>query len=110
MSVLAYSELLKRITEIDENMLEQPFKILNATNTTPTRLKVIKALAIYEPISLGKLLQKVGLPRGGGSYITIRKYFLNLEHKGLLETVKENNKTRWKFSSQGEILKRYIRT
>jgi len=108
MSVLAYSELLKRITGIEERKLEEPFKILNKNNTTPTRLKAIKGLALHGPISLGKLLQTIGLPRGGGSYLTIRRYFLSLEKEGLLKKEMINKKTIWGFSEEGEILKKFI--
>lgn len=108
MSVLAYSELLKRITGIEEAQLEGPFKILNKSNTTPVRLKALKALARHEPTSLGKLLQTISLHRGGGTYLTIRKYFILLEKKGLLENKKENGRTVWKFTDKGEILRRYI--
>jgi len=108
MSVLAYSELLKRITGINEKDLEEPFKILSENNTTKNRLKIIKGLALHEPISMGNLLHKLGFPRGGGSYLTARKYFLMLEADGLLEKQKEKNKTIWKFSKKGEDLKKYI--
>jgi len=108
MSALAYSELLKRITGINEKDLEEPFKILSKNNTTESRLKIIKGLALYEPISIGNLLHKIGLPRGGGSYLTARKYFLMLAKDGLLEKEKSKNKTIWKFSKKGEYLKRYI--
>jgi len=74
MSVLAYSELLKRITGIKDQDLEEPFRILSQNNTTESRLRIIKGLALHEPISIGKLLHTIGLPRGGGSYLTTRKY------------------------------------
>lgn len=114
MSVLAYSELLRRIAGFDDSHLETPFKILSKNNTTPMRLRVIRALAIHEPISIGKLLQTVNLPRGGGSYLTIRKYFLSLEKEGLLERRrmgrKNTNKTKtlWIFSKKNEEFKKYI--
>ena len=108
MSVLAYSELLKRISGIDQEKLDQPFKILNSSNTTQNRLKAIKALAKHEPITLGKLLQAIGLPKGGGSYLTIRDYFYTLEDKGLLMSVEKKGKKFWKFTEKGDHLKRYI--
>ena len=108
MSALAYSELLKRITGINEKDLEEPFKILSQNNTTKSRLKIIKGLALQEPISIGNLLHKIGLPRGGGSYLTARKYFSMLEKSGLLEKEEVKSKTVWKFSKKGEYLKRYI--
>ena len=110
MSVLAYSELLKRITGIEEYELEIPFKILNKNNTTQNRLKAIKSLALQEPVSLGKLLSSIDMPRGGGSYITIRKYFQALEKDGLLQTKLDKGKTIWQFSKKGELLKKYILT
>ena len=108
MSILAYSELLKRITGINEQELEEPFKILSKNNTTKTRLKIIRGLATHEPISIGNLLHKINLPRGGGSYITARKYFMMLERDGLLEKEKRKSRTVWKFSQKGTYLKRYI--
>src|SRR3989344_9107264 len=108
MSVLAYSELLKKITGINEKDLEEPFKILSENNTTKSRLKIIKGLALYEPISIGNLLHKMGFPRGGGSYLTTKKYFSMLEKDGLLSKQKIKNKIVWMFSKKGEYLKRYI--
>ncbi|MBI4451126.1 hypothetical protein HY642_04065 [Candidatus Woesearchaeota archaeon] len=108
MSVLAYSELLKRIAGINESQLEAPFKILSQNNTTKTRLAVIKGLANHEPISIGKLLQAVHLPRGGGSYMTIQKYFVSLQKAGLLDCRKIKNRTLWSFTKEGGELKRYI--
>ena len=108
MSVLAYSELLKRIAGIEEKDLEAPFRILSKNNTTSMRLEVIKGLARYEPMSTGMLLQKLGFPRGGGSYITIQNFFSSLEKEELLERRKIKSKTLWAFSNKGELLKRYI--
>ena len=111
MSVLAYSELLKRIAGVNEQKLEEPFKILHNSNTTATRLKVIKTLAKYEPITLGKLLKIAGFPTGGGSYMTIRAYFYELEKKGLLKSSRRGKamkKTYWEFTEKGEEMKKYI--
>lgn len=108
MSVLAYSELLKRITGIHDEELEEPFKILGRHNTTETRLAAIKTLARNEPISLGMLLHSAKLPRGGGSYLNIRKFFLELEKEGLLSRNEHGNKTEWAFSEKGALLKRFI--
>ncbi len=108
MSALAYSELLKRITGVRDEELEEPFKILARHNTTETRLAVIKALAREGPISLGMLLHSVDLPRGGGSYLTVRKYFTALERDGLLVRRTRMNKTEWSFSEKGTMLKRFI--
>ncbi|MBI2102372.1 hypothetical protein HYT55_00910 [Candidatus Woesearchaeota archaeon] len=110
MSVLAYSELLKRITGIDDHQLEEPFKILSQNNTTQSRCKIIKGLALYEPISIGNLLRKSELPRGGGSYLTVRKYFLSLEKAGLLEKYLLHNRAVWRFSKNGEHLRKYLLT
>jgi hypothetical protein len=108
MSVLAYSELLKRITGINEKELEEPFKILSQSHTTKNRFKTIKYLSLYEPISIGKLLHKIGLPRGGGSYLTIKKFFLSLEKKGLLQKEKDGMGYVWKFTERGDHLKKYL--
>lgn len=108
MSVLAYSELLQRITGIDDHQLEEPFKILSQNNTTTSRFKIIKGLAVHQPISIGNLLQKLHFPRGGGSYLTTRKYFTSLEKDGLLEKDKIKNKTMWRFSGKGEHFLKFI--
>ena len=108
MSVLAYSELLKRIIGIHDEELEEPFKILGRHNTTKTRLTAIKTLARDGPVSLGMLLHSANLPRGGGSYLNIRKFFLELEKEGLLAKNECGNKTEWAFSEKGESLKRFI--
>lgn len=108
MSILAYSELLKRITGISEDELEKPFIILNRNNTTKYRLEMLKSLAMHEPISIGKLLKSNKLPRGGGSYITIQRYFLDLEKEGLLQKNIENKKTTWSFSDKYKELKKFI--
>lgn len=108
MSVLAYSELLKRITGINERELETPFQLLNRNHTTKKRLEVLKGLAKHEPISVGKLLHSIGFPRGGGSFITMRNYFLALEKDGILERKKIKTKDIWQFSTKAEVLKRFI--
>lgn len=108
MSVLAYSELLRRIAGIDEKELETPFRILNRNNTTQNRLRVLKALADHEPISIGALLQKLHQPRGGGSYITIKRYFRDLEKEGLLKSEKKKNIEVWSFGGSHQLLKRFI--
>ncbi|MFT4304690.1 MAG: hypothetical protein ACMXX8_01230 [Candidatus Woesearchaeota archaeon] len=108
MTILAYSELLKRITGIDEKRLEMPFVVLNRNNTTKNRLSILKALAEREPITIGFLLQKSNQARGGGSYLTIRKYFESLEKEGLLKRSKIKSKTLWSFSEEYHELKKYI--
>jgi len=108
MSILAHSELLKRNCGIDEKKLEIPILILNRNNTTKNRLKILKSLAHYEPITIGLLLQKSHQARGGGSYLTIRKYFESLEKEGLLKRIKIKTKTLWSFSEEYSHLKKYI--
>jgi len=106
--ILAYSELLKRITGIKEQQLEEPFRILSRNNTTKMRMRVIKGLAQHEPTTIGKLLQELHFSRGGGSYLTIQKYFLDLKKEGLLEAEKRKTTTLWKFSEKGSELKKYM--
>lgn len=108
MSILAYSELMKRIAGIDEHNLETPFIILNRNNTTPNRLKVLKALAAKDESSLGKLLKHCKMNRGGGSYLTIKNYFRSLEDEGLLQRKKELNREIWSFSKKYEDIKKFI--
>jgi hypothetical protein len=108
MTALGYSELLKRITGIDQKKLEAPFIILNRNNTTKVRLDVIKQLARLGPLTIGLLLQKSNQPRGGGSYLTIRKYFEALEREGLLKKEKIKTKTLWSFSDDHRDFKDFI--
>ncbi|MBR9691241.1 hypothetical protein GOV06_00475 [Candidatus Woesearchaeota archaeon] len=108
MSVLAYSELLKRIVGIDEKKLEKPFIILSKHNTTKNRLNILKELAQNEKITVGKLLRNLHQNIGGGSYLTIKKYFLELEKEGLLKKEKIKNKEIWSFSEEYKDLKEFI--
>ena len=108
MSVLAYSELLRRITGIDQETLELPFVILNKNNTTRKRLLIIKELAKKEKATIGQLLESVGLPRGGGSYLTIQDYFLSLEKEGLLQRTNVGKKVVWSFSEKHAPFKRFV--
>jgi len=108
MSVLAYSELLKRIVGVKTEDLETPFIILNKNNTTKNRLKVIKELSKKGKSTIGNLLKSVGLPRGGGSYLTIRNYFLDLEKQDLIRREKKRNKTFWMFTEKNEPLRKFI--
>ena len=108
MSVLAYSELLRRIAGIEQDDLERPFKILSRNNATRKRIEILKILASAEPISIGMLLQKSGLPRGGGSYMTIKRFFLALEKEGLLEHNIVRKRALWQYSASAELFKRYI--
>lgn len=108
MSVLAYSELMKRIVGVDETKLETPFKILNNNNTTKTRLKILKELAKQDKATIGKLLKNSGHNRTGGSYITIKNYFLDLEKDGLLKKEKRGTIEEWSFSEKYEDIKVFI--
>lgn len=108
MSVLAYSELMRRIVGVEESELERPFKILSDHNTTSLRLAAIKELSRHESISIGKLLQTLKQPRGGGSYLTVRKYFMELEKTGLLVRTRVGNRTEWGISKKNEDFKRYV--
>lgn len=54
------------------------------------------------------LLHLAGCPRGGGSYLDIRKYFIELERDGLLNRRMRAGKTEWEFSQKGALLKRFI--
>jgi len=108
MSVLAYSEIMKKITGIDEKRLEKPFLILSRHKITKNRLKVLKELANHEKITIGKILKNLKQSRGGGSYLTIRDFFLELEKEGLLKREKINNKCYWSFSDKNIQLKEFI--
>lgn len=108
MSVLAYSELLKRILKIDERTLEKPFSILSKHNTTPKRLQILKELANQKSITIGKLLQELHRNKGGGSYLTIKRYFEGLEKSGLLTRNKTHQKEEWSFSEEYSGLKEFI--
>jgi|GEM_PF-5402338 len=106
--ILGYSELLKRITGIDQKRLEMPMVILNRNNTTKNRMNILRDLVKYEPITVGLLLQKAKQPRGGGSYITIRKYFKCLEKEGLLKSKKMGAKTLWSISDEYSDIKKFF--
>lgn len=108
MSVLAYSELMRRITGIDERKLEKPFIILSKYNTTKNRMNILKELAKHEKIGIGKLLKNVHQNIGGGSYLTIQKYFMELEKEGILKKEIVDGKTLWSFSEQNKELKEYV--
>ena len=108
MSVLAYSELLKRIVGIDEKILEKPYQIISKHNTTKNRLAVLKELARTEKNTIGRLLKNLKLNRSGGSYLTIKKYFLELEKEGLLKKEKVNKTEVWSFSEKYNDLKVFI--
>lgn len=109
MSVLAYSKLLEKITGIDEKDLEKPFIILSRLKTTPNRLKLLKNLANLEKSSIGGLLKNSNMNRSGGSYLTLKKYFLELEKEGILIRNKVGFKEEWSFSKENLILKDFIR-
>lgn len=108
MSVLAYSELLKRMTGIDEKSLEKPYLILSKHETTQKRLAILKELAKHERITIGRLLKGLHRNRGGGSYLTIKKYFLELEKEGLLKHENIGEKEIWSFSKNHEDFKNFI--
>jgi len=108
MSILAYSEILKKVTGIDEKELEKPFIILSRHNSTPKRFKILRVLANNEKSTISSLLKKAKLNRGGGSYLTIRKYFQSLEKEGLLKKEKINKKETWEFSEEYNDLKEFI--
>ena len=108
MSVLAYSELLKRIANIEEEKLEKPYIILSKNNTTKNRLRVLKELARREKSTIGSLLKKTHQNKGGGSYLTIKKYFQQLEKEGLLKSERKNKKKVWFFSPEFKELKEFI--
>ena len=108
MSVLAYSELLKRITGIKESELEKPFIILGKHNTTENRLKVLRELANHDKATIGFLLKRCKLNKSGGSYLTIKKFFEELEKDGLLKRHQKNKKQEWSFSKEFSSLKEFI--
>ena len=108
MTVLAYSELVKRIMNIDEKKLEAPFKILSRLRSTPHRLAILKELARSEQSTIGKLLQKTKHNKGGGSYLAIQSFFNELEKEGLLKKTKENKKTVWMFTPEYTDLREFI--
>ncbi len=101
--ILGYAEMLKRITGVDQKALEKPYQILSRHVTSKKRLDVLKQLAKSEPASIGSLLKALGQNRGGGSYITIQNYFLELEKDGLLVHDKK-----WSFHEDYKDFKRFL--
>ncbi|MCD4666499.1 hypothetical protein K8R47_01665 [archaeon] len=108
MSVLAYSELLKRIFNIDENQFRKPYQILSRYNPTKNRIEILKQLALHDKITIGQLLKKTNHNKGGGSYLTIKKYFENLAKEGLLIKYQKKKKILWSFSEEYLDVKRFI--
>ena len=108
MSVLAYSELLRRIAGVDEKSLQRPYEILSKHNTTKKRLQALKALAEHGPCTIGKLLQAMHHNRGGGSYLTLQTYFNNLAHDGLMVKQPKNNRLEWSFSKDYQHFQSFL--
>ncbi|MGM5487987.1 MAG: hypothetical protein ACQESG_03495 [Nanobdellota archaeon] len=108
MSVLSYSELLRRIANIDEQTLEKPYKILQRHTCTGNRLVVLRCLARQDRATIGQLLQKTGHNKGGGSYITIQRFFEALSTDGLLVSEKRGNRVYWKFAPEYHTIKEFM--
>jgi hypothetical protein len=108
MSVLAYSEMLKRIAGVDKNKLERPFIILSKHNTTEKRLNILRRMAEHDGITIGKLLKLSHQNTGGGSYLTIQRYFKELQKDGLLDVKLKNNKHIWSFSDEYSDIREFI--
>ncbi len=108
MSVLAHSELLQRIMGIEETALEKPFALLSKTRATQKRLAALRELAKKEPATIGQVLQALHENKGGGSYLTIRAFFRQLEEGGMLKHESINNRNVWAFSQAHLAMKKFI--
>lgn len=109
MTILAYSELLRRIGGIEEKKVEQFYKVIASHNITSLRYKALKNLAKQDKSTIGKLLQNLNVNKSGGCYITIKKFFLEMNKNGILDTVVVGNRTYWKFSDKAKHLKLYLK-
>ena len=106
--MLAYSEILKRITGVEERNLEKYFRLLSESQLSPLRYSVLKQLAKQDKATIGSLLQSLDQHRTGGTYVTIQSFFTELAGKGLLEKVPVGRRNYWKFKEELSQLKQYL--
>jgi hypothetical protein len=108
MAVLAYSEIVKHILGIEERKIEKYFIVLTRNATSPLRFHALRELAKKEKSTVGGILHGLKENRSGGTYISISKFFENLEKEGLLKKHKTENRTYWEFSENAKEFKEYL--
>lgn len=109
MAILAYSELLKRISGVEEKKVELFYQLIAKYNITSLRYNAFKKLAELEPSTIGNILQSLDVNKSGGCYLTVKKFFLKMQEVDILEVRKIGNRTYWKFKDEARDLALYLK-
>ena len=109
MSVLAYSELLKEITGINEEKAEEFFFRISNLSLSPLRSKCLKELVKKEKATVSSILKEMNETNCGGTYKSIKKFFNKLTDENIITKEKVGNRTYYKASKPAAEFFKYMR-
>lgn len=108
MSILGYSEIVKKITGEDEYSFENIMVTLSKHSLSSLRIKALKELAKQKNSTITKILKRLKENTTGGTHISIKSFFINLEKENILSKEKINNRTYWKFTDKYKNFCKYL--
>lgn len=108
MGFLAYTELVKLLTGIEERSLEKFFFTISKHSLTDLRFNTLKTLARLQRATVSHVLKEMKETSSGGTYISTKKFFTALEKDRILVREPVGRRTYWKFSEEAEDFPKYL--
>ncbi len=105
MSVLGYSELLKEIYGITPESLENEISKLLTSKPSPAKVHLLKHLAKTQRATVSELLRALKMPNTGGSFKSIKKFFIDLTKFNILVEERVGKRTYYSFSKDSDLSK-----
>ena len=110
MSMIGYSRLMKEIFDVDKTNLKIQMEAITEHKLSGLRMKALKQLSVSEKETISTLLKKMQENHTGGTYKTIKSFFICLEKDKILESKKIGVRSYWKFSEKAKDLENYFKS
>ena len=110
MSMIGYSRLMKEIFDVDKTNVQMHLERLAKHMLSDLRIKALRFLSRSEKQTISTLLKKMSVNHNGGTYKTIKSFFLQLERDKILESNKVGVRSYWKFSEKARDLENYFKS
>jgi len=105
MSVLGYSELMKKIFGITPKTLQGELSQLLKTKPTQKKIEVLRELASTKRATIGKLMKKKKMTYTGGSFNSMKTFFEELYQLKILQKEIIGRRTYYTFTKKSDLSK-----
>ena len=108
MSFFGHSKIVELLTGIKDYELQNNISLLSKYRFSELRHKSLRKLAELERSTIPSILKNLKENKSGGTYLTINRFFQDLQKEGILNTDTVGKRTYWKFSVNGQSFRKFL--